>query len=138
MTHNPTNEQRKTVEALAGYGVPELNIASVIGIDPKTLRKHYRHELDTAFITANARVAQSLFKMATEGQNVAAAIFWMKARAKWTEKQSIEVTTLSKLPEHVIDTLIAAFGVIDAEGLAGGRASEGEDAAATAKADTAH
>lgn len=112
MTHHPTTEQRKTVEALAGYGVPELNIASVIGIDPKTLRKHYRHELDTAFITANARVAQSLFKMATEGQNVAAAIFWMKARAGWTEKQSIEVTTNAERPitEYTDAELVRLIG----------------------------
>jgi hypothetical protein len=35
-------------------------------------------------------VAQSLFRMATEGKNVAAAIFWMKARAGWREKQQVE------------------------------------------------
>ena len=35
---------------------------------------------------ANAKVAQSLFQMATQGKNVAAAIFWMKARAGWREK----------------------------------------------------
>lgn len=84
--HVPTEEQRKTVEAFAGYGIPEVDIANVIGIDPKTLRKHYRKELDTAFVHANARVAQSLFKQATEDKNVAAAIFWLKARAGWSEK----------------------------------------------------
>ena len=31
---------------MAAYGVPEADIARVIGIDPKTLRKHYRGELD--------------------------------------------------------------------------------------------
>jgi len=30
--------------------------------------------------------------MATTGKNVAAAIFWMKARAGWREKQAVEVT----------------------------------------------
>jgi len=38
-------------------------------------------------------VAQSLFAMATQGKNVAAAIFWMKARAGWREKHEIAVTT---------------------------------------------
>jgi len=32
-----------------------------------------------------------LFNMATQGNNVAAAIFWMKARAGWREKQEIEL-----------------------------------------------
>ena len=30
---------------MAGYGIPEADIAGVLGIDPKTLRKHYRGEL---------------------------------------------------------------------------------------------
>lgn len=88
--HEPTEEQRKTVEAFAGYGIPEVDIANVLGIDPKTLRKHYRKELDTAFVHANARVAQSLFKQATEERNVAAAIFWLKVRAGWNEKLLID------------------------------------------------
>jgi hypothetical protein len=28
------------VEAMAAYGIPESDIATVIDIDPKTLRKH--------------------------------------------------------------------------------------------------
>lgn len=36
----PSAEQRKQVETMAGYGIPEEDIAFVLGIDPKTLRKH--------------------------------------------------------------------------------------------------
>jgi hypothetical protein len=39
--------------------VSELDIARVVGIDPKTLRKHYREELDTGAIKATAKVAGS-------------------------------------------------------------------------------
>ena len=72
---------------MAGYGVPELDIARVIGIDAKTLRKHYRDELDTGQIKATAKVAEFLFhKATTEGpQCVTAAIFWMKTRGGWRE-----------------------------------------------------
>ena len=42
--------------------------------------------LDRGALEANAKVAQSLFQMATQGQNVAAAIFWMKVRGGWSEK----------------------------------------------------
>jgi hypothetical protein len=45
-SHKPVPELRRQVEALAGFGIPEADIAGLIGIDPKTLRKHYRQELD--------------------------------------------------------------------------------------------
>jgi hypothetical protein len=72
---------------MAGYGVPEADIARVVGIDPKTLRKHYRDELDTGHIKATAKVAEFLFRKATtEGsQAVTAAIFWLKTRGGWKE-----------------------------------------------------
>lgn len=77
---------------MAGYGIPEADIAGVMGIDPKTLRKHYRSELDHGHTKANARVAENLFRKATgEGREaVTAAIFWLKARAGWREVQRHE------------------------------------------------
>ena len=86
-----TEEQRRTVRAMSGYGVPHDDIATMLRVDPKTLRKHFRDELDRGSIEATAKVGQSLFRMATEGGSVAAAIFWMKARAGWREKQVVEV-----------------------------------------------
>jgi hypothetical protein len=88
----PTEEQRRLVRAMAGFGIRQDDIAAHLEIDPKTLRKHFRRELDRGTVEANAKVAQSLFNMATSGNNVAAAIFWMKARAGWREKHDLEVT----------------------------------------------
>ncbi len=88
----PTDEQRKTVRAMSGFGIPHDDIATLLEIDPKTLRKHFRRELDRGSIEATAKVAQSLFNMATVDKNVAAAIFWMKARAGWREKHEVQVT----------------------------------------------
>src|SRR5450631_2864063 len=93
MTFDPTDEQRRTVKAMSGFGVPQPDIAIHVGVDPKTLRKHFREELDRGSIEATAKVAQSLFNMATQGNNVAAAIFWMKTRAGWQEKHEIGVNT---------------------------------------------
>ena len=72
---------------MAGYGVAETDIARVIAIDPKTLRRHYRDELDNGHVKANAKVAENLFRKATgEGREaVTAAIFWLKTRAGWKE-----------------------------------------------------
>ena len=88
----PTDEQRRMVKGLSGCGVPHNDIAKVIKCDPKTLRLHFREELDLGSIEATAKVGQSLFNQATVGGSVAAAIFWMKARAGWREKQEIELT----------------------------------------------
>ena len=85
--HVPDAFHRRQVEAMAGYGLPETDIAKVLDIDPETLRAHYRRELETGQIKTNARVAESLFRQATgDGrQAVTAAIFWLKTRARWRE-----------------------------------------------------
>ncbi|HYZ31717.1 MAG TPA: hypothetical protein VE684_05470 [Crenalkalicoccus sp.] len=88
----PSDEQRRIVKAIAGYGVPHEDIARVVRCSPPTLRKRFRQELDTATIEANARVAQCLYQQATTPGNIAATIFWLKARAGWREKQQVEVT----------------------------------------------
>jgi hypothetical protein len=101
--HKPDPVGRRQVEAMAGYGMPETDIAAAIGVDAKTLRKHYRSELDLGHIKANSAVAQSLFRKATgEGpQSVTAAIFWLKTRARWKE------TTVSEITHDVADPLSA-------------------------------
>ncbi|MEX0853891.1 MAG: hypothetical protein WD036_11505 [Bauldia sp.] len=83
--HLPDQASRRQVEALAGYGVPEAEIAGVVGVDTKTLRKHYRQELDHGHVKANARVAESLYRKALGdgSQSVTAAIFWLKT--DWRE-----------------------------------------------------
>ncbi len=92
-SHQPLPALCRQVEAMAGYGVPEIDIARVLGIDPKTLRKHYRDELDTGHVKANAKVAENLYRKATgEGREaVTAAIFWLKTRAGWKETSIHEV-----------------------------------------------
>jgi hypothetical protein len=69
---------------MAAYGIPAPDIARTIGIDSKTLRKHYRDELDLGATKANAQVAGFLFTAAKSG-NVTAQIFWLKTRARWKE-----------------------------------------------------
>ena len=93
-SHQPDPLLRRQVEAMAGYGVPEADIAGMIGIDPKTLRKHYRQELDQGHTKANIKVAENLFRKATgEGREaVTAAIFWLKARAGWKETMQTEIS----------------------------------------------
>jgi len=53
--HRPDPATRRQVEAMAAYGVPEADIARVLVIDAKTLRKHYREELDTGHVKATVK-----------------------------------------------------------------------------------
>ncbi|TPG38056.1 hypothetical protein EAH89_29565 [Roseomonas nepalensis] len=84
----PTEKDRSTVKAMAGFGIPEVEIAKILSIDPKTLRKYFPHELDVGHVEANAKVAANLFRRATgDGREaVIAAIFWLKCRAGWREQ----------------------------------------------------
>lgn len=111
--HIPTDEQRKQVEAMAAYGIPELDIARVIGIDRSVLRKHYRDELETAHVKANTRVADNLFKIATGTgrEAVTAAIFWLKVRAGWSEYAPSPLPPpLGKKEQAQIDAVASAHG----------------------------
>jgi len=85
----PTAQMRQSVQAMTAYGIPEEHIARTLtprGIDPKTLRRHFRRELDVGATLANSTVAQTLFQMATTGKHPAATIFWLKTRAGWRER----------------------------------------------------
>lgn len=97
----PTDEHRKHVETLAGYGLTHDQISKLIvnpqtgkPIDRNTLAKHFREELDKGIAVANAAVAQSLFRKAIGNgpTSVTAAIFWLKARAGWVDRQTVELT----------------------------------------------
>src|SRR5450631_3184338 len=66
--HRPDPSQRRQVEALAAYGIPEADISGVVGIDPKTLRKYYRDELNLGETRANAQVPYFLFNAAKNGK----------------------------------------------------------------------
>jgi hypothetical protein len=85
--HEPTEERKKMVQAMASYGIPQEEIAEVIGISHVTLRKHYGRELRIAATLANSTVAQSLFQSATakkeSGAKVSAQKFWLECRAGW-------------------------------------------------------
>lgn len=105
MAYQRTEEDRKLVEQMAACGIPQQSIAMVIGggIAEKTLRKHFRRELDTSSTIANAKVAGTLFNKAINGDTTS-AIFWLKTRAGWREKAEV----VHSLDEAT--SLLAAIG----------------------------
>jgi len=89
--HEPTTADRERVSTLCAMGISQLDIGKVMKISRMTLKKHYRDELDLSMIKANATVAAALFKKASSG-HPASMFFWLKTRARWTEKAILEHT----------------------------------------------
>jgi len=87
----PSEPLRQKVRYLSGLGIPQDDIAKIVDCSPKTLRKHFRRELDRGAAEGIATVAGYLFAAAKAG-NVAAQIFIMKSRAGWREKVAQEVS----------------------------------------------
>lgn len=81
----PTDEQRALVKGFAAVGLPQTQIATYLDIDKVTLLKYFRSELDKGMIEANTQIGKILYQKALSG-NIAAAIFWAKARMGWSEK----------------------------------------------------
>jgi hypothetical protein len=89
--HVPTDESRKLVESTSGLGLPHEQIATLVGIDDKTLRKYYRAELDSGKAKANSQIAKTLFSKAVAGDTTS-LIWWTKSQMKWSETVKQEVT----------------------------------------------
>lgn len=80
----PTDEQRYSVEIMAGIGIPHDLIALAIGISEPTLRLYFREQLDCGKVRTITRVAESLVRQALAG-NTTAAIFYLKAKGGWRD-----------------------------------------------------
>jgi|TARA_R110000824_G_scaffold87114_2_gene215016 hypothetical protein len=83
--HKADEKTQQMVLTATGMGLDQNTLSKLLDIAPKTLRKFYRHELDTGAARANLAVARTLFGMATSGKNVIATIYWTKTRAGWVE-----------------------------------------------------
>lgn len=100
----PTPEQRKTVSSMSGFGVPQESIATVIGIDPKTLREHFRTELDLGIAKAQATMAQSLFSRAQTSDTL--GIFWAKVNLGWKDRvEQQPITNVITIQGGLPDTI---------------------------------
>lgn len=82
----PTETERKQVEALSGYGLPFEQIAVLIrdGIHVDTLRTHFSAELAGGKAKANAQIGKGIFQKAMAGDTTA-QIWWSKCQMGWKE-----------------------------------------------------
>jgi hypothetical protein len=91
--HEVTEAMTRQVEMLSGIGVPLDQIGRVVGIDKKTLIKHYREALDVGQAKATSKIAKRLFDIATgeSKEALTACIFWLKCRGGWKPPAETEV-----------------------------------------------
>mgnify|MGYP003644652891 CR=1 FL=1 len=99
MAFEPTDSERKQVEALSGYGLPIEQIAVLVrdGIHVDTLRSHFGTELVSGKAKANGQVGKTLFQKVMAGDTTA-AIWWSKTQMRWAETQKHEVTGADGAP----------------------------------------
>jgi hypothetical protein len=95
----PTDSERKQVEALSGYGLPIDQIGALIrdGISVDTLRAHFANEMQSGKAKANAQVGKTLFQKVMAGDTTA-AIWWSKTQMRWAETQKHELTGADGVP----------------------------------------
>jgi hypothetical protein len=95
----PTDSERKQVEAMSGYGLPIEQIAVLVrdGIHVDTLRAHFATELVAGKAKANSGVGRTLFQKAMGG-DTAAMIWWSKTQMRWAETQKHELTGADGAP----------------------------------------
>ena len=96
-SHKPSQESRRLVETTSGIGLPHEQIAILVGIDDKTLRKYYREELDKGKAKAHLKIAQTLFNKATGGDTTS-LIWWTKTQMNWSETVKQEISGADGVP----------------------------------------
>ena len=98
----PTESERKQVEAMSGYGLPIEQIAVLVrdGIHVETLRAHFSTELVSGKAKANSGVGRTLFQKAMGG-DTAAMIWWSKTQMRWAETQKHELTGADGAPLEI-------------------------------------
>lgn len=101
-SHQPTEKDRKTVQSMTSFGISQMDIAEVLGISDRTLRKYYAREIAIGATVANSAVAQTMFQIATTSANASAAVaagkWWLACRAGW-KPATTEMQDRASAPE---------------------------------------
>ena len=81
----PTPEQEKICSLGVGFGLTHVQIGKLVGCDPKTLRKHFGHALETGRERLTMDIGSQLYKKAMNGDTIS-AIFLAKTKGGFQEK----------------------------------------------------
>ena len=121
----PTDKDRLTVKVMVAGGIEQSAIAGVLGIALKTLRKHFRREIETSAAEVAAQVVASLITMAV-GQKAApgrsalppnfnAAKYYTQARMGWSERIIVDDGKPADTPMRVVVEFVGEAGAPQVE-----------------------
>jgi len=88
--HEPTEETRRRVRTLSGYGVRHEIICHDIQVSLPTLYKYYREDLDTGDSQAQGLIGQSMFDRGVKDKDTGALIWLTKTRMGWKDISRVE------------------------------------------------
>jgi len=102
--YEPSAEHARLASTLAGIGVPQKMIAAQIGLEVKTLHKHYGKEMEEGAARATSNVAKRLYDIAMgDGKEaLTACIFWLKCRAGWRTTDVEQHLTQLNIQNNVV------------------------------------
>lgn len=105
-----TEEQKKTLETLAGYGMTDKELSLAVNISTGAYYNIMKRDPDLALrlkqakSMADAKVINALYKNAANG-NVTAQQYWLRCRRpdQWREKHQFEVSETKRVTITVED-----------------------------------
>lgn len=94
--HEVTEYTRNQVKLMVASGLANYQIAKIMQMDQKTLKKHYEHELEVGLDDLIGKVGTKLIMTALSDKPnaLSAQQYFLSRRGKglWTENKSIEVS----------------------------------------------
>lgn len=113
--HVPTEKSRQTVEVMTAGGIDQVGICAVLGIKSlKSLRKHYRREIDTAIPKIHALVVGAHLKKIQAG-DFNAIKWWEQSRMGWTERIIVDDGKPADTPMRVQIEFVGEAGTPQVE-----------------------
>lgn len=108
--HKPDEANREAVIAMRLADIPQKRIAKVLDINPQTLVKYYKRELEMAKDVADQLVLTKLMQGIKAGDPKLIQ-FYLKNKKNWNDKQEHIITHKVVRPKEDIEEELLALGV---------------------------
>lgn len=83
--YSPSEKDCREVSAMIGLGLSVEQIANIKGVTRETIHHRHQQDIDRGRPMAIAKVAETAYKLATNGKCPAMTMFWLKTQAGWKE-----------------------------------------------------
>jgi hypothetical protein len=104
--YQPSDQERRLVATMAGVGLSQDSICSVLEITVPTLHRHFRKELDVSYIKLKARMRARLVAKAESGDTL--ALIFINKVFGWNERAIVQDGGSAEVdPTNLTDSEIA-------------------------------